>query len=561
MPKKLGFIHIEGKKGKLFIPDVGSALLEGKYLENEIYLRQLLKLQINGAFPFYISLKMIYELDGLSKDEMGIFLFTTINISKIDEVINGVRGFRREIENIKGRNAKRKFAKLYSIKRLARLYKNELDKRLQLVREILKESEKKPRFPYSKEGVKLIREAARGGKGMRTRKVGDFVKDFRKIFERYTSESTQLKNINKRLRVSLLLTRSESLNSYGDLNFRYLQKTGLFTIKGNRLVAGEEHLSEIEAILSMKFIPRKGRDYLDYLHNPLEPSLPSDKKPFLCRELTNIDKKRKSLYTILRVPLRQRKSIKVKADESMPVLKKKYQKIENEYLFLKELQFAQELQKPEGICEVIKYFGSILSGEIFGDRAAHLEWNVWRAFLALNELIVHPSKCRNFAIDKDLNPYDFAPGNQPDMVFYYEDFIVIGEATLTVGPRQWSAEVEPVPRHVAKVQAEIKEKEVYGIFIAPHIDVNTAITFFEYIKGMPYIYEGQRMRLVMIPLTTKQLCEVFLFHTKQNLALKNLRELLEMIKNLKDDREVRDGEQWLERIPEVIDKWKKRIRM
>lgn len=49
---------------------------------------------------------------------------------------------------------------------------------------------------------------------------------------------------------------------------------------------------------------------------------------------------------------------------------------------------------------------------------------------------------------------------------------------VSVGRRHWSAAVELVPCHVAKVQARAKEKEVYGIFIAPQIDVNTAITFF-----------------------------------------------------------------------------------
>lgn len=556
VPKKLGFIHVEGKKGKLSITPVGNALLEGKYLEEEIYLRQLLKIQINGTFPFYTSLKMIYELGGMTKEEMGIFLFTTTGMSEIDKVVSKVKTFRKKLAKIKGRNEKRKFARVYHIKHLAGLYGDELKERLGLVNDVLKKSRRNPKFVYSSKGEDMIRESAKGGKGMRTKKVESFVKDFRRMYETYTSDVTRLNRIKERLETSLLLTKSESLNSYGDLNFRYLQKTGLFTIKGNKLTIAEEYLRETDAILSMKFTIRKGENYSSYLHNPIEPPLPSDSEPFVFEKITGMNKQLEVLYTSFEIPIEKRKRIKVKPMENIAVLRKKYKEIENEYILLKELQFAEELQKSRSIHQVIEYFDSILSGEILGDRASHLEWNVWRAFLTLNELIVHPSKCRNFTIDKDLNPYNFASGNQPDMVFYYDNFIVVGETTLTTGPTQWRQEAEPVPRHIAKIQAGV-EKKVYGIFIAPRIDVNTAMTFFGCMTSVPYVHQGRKMRLTIIPLTTKQFCDVIFFHAKQNLTLKNLRELLELIKNLKDNKKITDGEQWLKRMPQTIDEWKR----
>lgn len=129
VPKKLGFIHVEGKKGKLSITSVGNALLEDKYLEEEIYLRQLLKLQISDVFPFYTSLKMIHSLGGLTKEEMGIFLFTTTDMLEVDKVVKEVKTFRRKLDKIKGRNEKKKFRSIYHIKHLANLYRDELKER------------------------------------------------------------------------------------------------------------------------------------------------------------------------------------------------------------------------------------------------------------------------------------------------------------------------------------------------------------------------------------------------------------------------------------------------
>ena len=64
------------------------------------------------------------------------------------------------------------------------------------------------------------------------------------------------------------------------------------------------------------------------------------------------------------------------------------------------------------------------------------------------------------------------------MSFIFEDAVVVVEVTLTSSSRQEAAEGEPVRRHVALYAEEnTTGKDVYGLFIAPRVDTNTAHTF------------------------------------------------------------------------------------
>src|SRR5690606_24711548 len=111
-----------------------------------------------------------------------------------------------------------------------------------------------------------------------------------------------------------------------------------------------------------------------------------------------------------------------------------------------------------------------------GEGPAYLEWAIWRAFLAIDSLINQPWEARRFQIDQDFLPVNCAPGGGPDMVFEFEDAIIVVEVPLTSSSRQEAAEGEPVRRHGAQY-AEEAGKDVYGLFIAVNIDSNTAHTF------------------------------------------------------------------------------------
>jgi hypothetical protein len=143
-----------------------------------------------------------------------------------------------------------------------------------------------------------------------------------------------------------------------------------------------------------------------------------------------------------------------------------------------------------------------------GEDPAYLEWSIWRAFLAIDSLVNKPSEARHFQVDQDFLPVRTAPGNTPDMLFEFDDFVLVVEVTLSGGSRQEAMEGEPVRRHVARAIEEYERasKRVYGLFIAIEIDTNTAETFR---VGTWYKRDDSRMTLSIVPLQLGQFARIF----------------------------------------------------
>jgi len=143
------------------------------------------------------------------------------------------------------------------------------------------------------------------------------------------------------------------------------------------------------------------------------------------------------------------------------------------------------------------------------ETPAYLEWALWRAFLAIDSLVNKPYEARRFKIDQDFLPVGTAPGNGPDLIMEFRDFVIVIEVTLTESSRQEAAEGEPVRRHIADLMnlyAEANKKPVYGLFIANNIDSNTAETFR---IGVWYSRNDERMHLHIVPLTIVQFNSFF----------------------------------------------------
>lgn len=134
------------------------------------------------------------------------------------------------------------------------------------------------------------------------------------------------------------------------------------------------------------------------------------------------------------------------------------------------------------------------------EAAAYLEWILWRAFLAIDHISNKPYEARGFSIDQDYLPVGTAPGGGPDMIFEFQDYIIVVEVTMSTNSRQEAMEGEPVRRHVADLVLH-KDKPVYGIFIANKIDSNTAETFR---IGVWYTPKDKKMALKIVPLTLEQ---------------------------------------------------------
>ncbi|MDC4790560.1 AlwI family type II restriction endonuclease, partial [Acinetobacter baumannii] len=181
--------------------------------------------------------------------------------------------------------------------------------------------------------------------------------------------------------------------------------------------------------------------------------------------------------------------------------------------------------------------------EIFipsGEKPAYFEWVIWRAFLALNHLVIEPQQCRRFKVDQDFRPIHNAPGGGSDVIFEYEDFKILGEVTLTSNSRQEAAEGEPVRRHTAMETVNTPKKQVYGLFIAINIDTNTAETF----RHGAWYHREELMDVKIIPLTLQS----FKTYLETLIARKGVEEGIFTLKEMMDEilalRENLTAPQW-----------------
>ncbi|OZB55384.1 MAG: restriction endonuclease, partial [Thiomonas sp. 15-63-373] len=161
-----------------------------------------------------------------------------------------------------------------------------------------------------------------------------------------------------------------------------------------------------------------------------------------------------------------------------------------------------------------------------------------RAFLAINSLANKPYEARRFKIDQDFLPVGTAPGNGPDLIFEFHDFVIVVEVTLTANSRQEAAEGEPVRRHVADLVSHYgaqSGKPVYGLFIANRIDSNTAETFR---IGVWFTQTDDKMRLDIIPVTLVQFKAFFeALFTSGRVEVGLIRELLDLCGGLRPAHE------------------------
>ncbi len=322
---------------------------------------------------------------------------------------------------------------------------------------------------------------------------------------------------------------ASTFNDYADTNIRYLKATGLVQNYGRGISLIPEKRSIIEKLIEQTRIPKSTKDYIDNLCKGEE--LPTDNKKIALKVLNDSILLLKSKGVEFDVSSRPAKSA---ADIGVIL-----HEIEAIWLTLKENKFAQQqASKWEEITAymdlVIKRGGRkvISSGEEIqapkGELPAYFEWVLWRAFLAIDNLVNKPSEARGFQVDQDLFPIGTASGNKPDLVFEFEDFVIVVEVTLTDNSRQEAAEGEPVRRHVANIMINYREtsgKQVYGLFIANNIDSNTAETFR---IGAWYTNDDEKMQLDIVPLTLIQFKSFFevLFRVNKIDALL-VRELLE----------------------------------
>ncbi len=103
IPKALGLITLP----KIGLSEVGKELLESENNQEEILLRQLLKFQLPSPYhplgksatdynvkPYLEILRLIYDLDGLSFDELQIFGMQLVNYERYNQIVTKIKDFR-----------------------------------------------------------------------------------------------------------------------------------------------------------------------------------------------------------------------------------------------------------------------------------------------------------------------------------------------------------------------------------------------------------------------------------------------------------------------------------
>jgi hypothetical protein len=300
--------------------------------------------------------------------------------------------------------------------------------------------------------------------------------------------------------------QSTSIKDYADVNFRYPRLTGLVSHKGKRLVITHLMAPVVDAILEEG--PKitgidKRNEYLIRLWKGAE--LPTD------NQLTAKQEINRFRQLLLDSGVDEALIPIVPDTEDVAKLNQIRLRLEALFRQVLEKKYAAVQNEEEQVNEIIAYLKKIdkqpIDEEIFEidieDEPAYLEWAVWRAFLAINQLVNEPHVARRFKVDQDFFPMGCAPGGGPDMIFEFEDYVLVVEVTLTTSSRQEAAEGEPVRRHVAKEKARVAAstgKPVYGLFMARSIDNNTAETF-----RIGVWYTGDEPEFInIVPITLKQ---------------------------------------------------------
>lgn len=566
---QLGFCFAyESSEKPVIITDAGRALLNNPEIEDEVFLRQLLKYQKpcalpkqNGAsfgnvsvLPFIVSLKIVYQLQGLSKEEISIFLNTTIRMRDIDNVIKQIKEYRSQRDKIEGRVKKRGFYFRTQLSRLEEVFAGEINERVPLIKSLVSEYKENYTFISSKQGKQLLADITRGGKGSNTVKAKKAQLD---ITEAVKTDRGLVGAKDVFLNYYLPL-KIDTLKDYADLTVRYLRKSGLFSISRDKLITITEREDLIKSLLAKEWNIIVDKEYLDYLWSDSLPVLPSDKTDYLKKHLTVIKAKEKVLFD--KVGARESMSLvgeKIIPGKDILQLKQQSRIIERNLLYLKEIEFYYSQREESQIDDIIKFYDQILNRQILGGEAyypAYLEWNTWRMFLAIDTLSNKPYEARRFRLDDELQPIDHAPGNGADMVFEYDNFILVTEVTLTVRDNQWNTEAEPVPRHVAKIQAANKGKEVYGFFVAPQIDTNTVLQFF---NSREHSVNDEIMILTIIPFTIEQVKLLLSIFRQKRFSIQDMKRLFESIKS--EIPPARDALDWYKKIPATIDNWAQKL--
>ena len=337
--------------------------------------------------------------------------------------------------------------------------------------------------------------------------------------------------------------KSENFSEYCDMNLRYLKATGILKSKGKGIViVAEKH--ELAKRLAENLITDEAL-LARYKRLYLGPSLPTDEEPIARVVLEGLEKRLKAKgipYDINHAMLKSAADINNTRQKLEELLSQNEEEIyaKDQKNRWKEIADYMELVIKRGGKKVYDDDTEIIVPK--EDASSYLEWCLWRAFLAMNTLKNKPYQVRRFKIDQDFLPVGTAPGNGPDLIAEYGNCVVVIEVTLSDSSRQEAMEGEPVRRHVSDVGLQLG-KPTYGLFVANHIDTNTAETFR---AGTWYTRDDVKTRVDIVPLTLKQFREYFVSIFSSGTHSNG--EIIDVLKGCVAERDTCDAPSWKKKI-------------
>ena len=519
-PQMFGFAYID-EGGILHITPAGWQLIKGERIET-LFLKQALKLQFPSwqhggnprtlsrylvdqmnIFPFVEALRIVSDVGGVTKEELAIFILPILSKDNVSIAIEKFLKFKKEKNRVRAGRERSEFIYDFFKKTFYEVYKEDID-------------------------------------------AGN-------IDTRQITTSTIEEFVRKKMR---------NARDYADACFRYFQYTGLYSRTDEKLVISTTRQMQIKRILSeMEFsiLPYENvTEFYSEFGNPDLPVLPweniKDLKSEIGNTLSSIGKARQKIKTQL--PSIKLPTIKPAPAPTLNNLTEYSYELRMQLRSTNEQVLSLDLATPSGLQQLIDTYERVVRKEVV-EPPLFMEWNTWRAFLALDKF---RSLKPNLELDDSLMPISTAGGRKADLeVYYYSDFTVLIEVTLTYGERQYDTEAEPVTRHVARFQekeAKQSDRKVFGLFIAPKIHPNTVNYFNLYLRHDLIPEAG---RLAIIPLPLQEFIDFVSFCINNNDAFtensfRNLLDQLEAVgKSLPDGQAIK----WSGQITHSLTEWKR----
>lgn len=327
-------------------------------------------------------------------------------------------------------------------------------------------------------------------------------------------------------------TKEGNMRDYADAFFRYIRGTQLVTIDKN-LHLKISSLKQDSVDFLLKNTDRNAlnlslMEYENYLFDPDQLIVLEDNSGL-------INSKIKQLDDSINV-----ESLKI--DDAKDLLndleiQRKAKTIEDT---------VNHLKLRSDIEDILDVFEKIKKREV-PDAPLFLEWNVWRAFAALNHTQAIEG---NFIVDLDGMPLNTAPGKNPDIEINYGTFSCIVEVTMSSGETQFNMENSSVPRHFGDLVSKV-EHDAYCIFIAPKVSESTRAHFFNLNRFSTRRYGGKTKIVPMSLDDFISFLQIGITHNFQDVnKLKNWLDNL-----ISFNLECEDEEIWFEEIRNKIEVW------